>query len=149
MTTKTKTTKTETVNFEVPADMREFAEKSVDQAKVVYGQFRDAAQGAVDMLDEQTAAFKGATTEFNVTALDFAQTNANAGFELARKLVAAKDLKEMFELQIEFARTQGKAFAEQGKELGAISAKVGEQAVQPLKEGMTKSFEQVKSSFPA
>jgi phasin len=149
MTTKTKTTKTETASFEVPADMREFAEKSVDQAKVVYGQFRDAAQGAVYMLDEQTAAFKGATTEFNVTALDFAQANANAGFDLARKLFAAKDLKEVVELQIEFARSQAKAFADQGTQLGAISAKVGEQAVQPLKDGMSKSFEQFKSSFPA
>ena len=149
MTTKTKTTKTETVNFEIPADMREFAEKSVDQAKVIYGQFKDAAQGAVDMLDEQTAAFKGATTEFNVTAIDFAQVNANAGFDFARKLFAAKDIKELFDLQVGFAREQGKVFAEQGKELGALSTKVGEQAVAPMKDGFTKSFEQFKSAFPA
>lgn len=149
MTTKSKTTKTETVNFEMPADMREFAEKSVDQAKVIYGQFKDATQGAVDMLDEQTAAFKGATTEFNVTALDFAQANTNAGFEFARKLAGAKDIKEIFELQIGFARDQAKVYAKQGKELGAISTKVGEQAVAPLKDGMTKSFEQFKSAFPA
>jgi phasin len=149
MTTKSKTTKTETVNFEMPADMREFAEKSVDQAKVIYGQFKDATQGAVDMLDEQTAAFKGATTEFNVTALDFAQANTNAGFEFARKLAGAKDIKEIFELQIGFARDQAKIYAEQGKELGAISTKVGEQAVAPLKDGLTKSFAQFKSAFPA
>lgn len=149
MTTKSKTTKTETVNFEMPADMREFAEKSVDQAKVVYGQFKDATQGAVDMLDEQTAAFKGATTEFNITALDFAQANTNAGFEFARKLAGAKDIKEIFELQVGFARDQAKVYAEQGKELGAISTKVGEQAVAPLKDGMTRSFAQFKSAFPA
>src|SRR5690606_30812187 len=151
MTTKskTRTTITETASFEIPADMRQFAENSVDQAKVVYGQFRDVAQGAVDMLDGQTAAFKGATAQFNATAIDFAQTNTNAGFDFARKLVAARDVKEMFDLQAEFARSQMAVLTEQGRELATISTKAGEQAVAPLKDGMTKSFEQFRTVFPA
>jgi phasin len=148
--TEKTTAKTATVapEFEIPADMRAFAEKSVDQAKVIYGQFKDAAQEAVDMLDESNTAFKSATTDFHATAIDFAQANANAGFDFARKLVGAKDVKEVFELQTEFAREQAKAYTDQAKQLGEMSTKVTEQAFKPLKDGMTKSVEQFKTTFP-
>ena len=145
------TAKTETVTdfpaFEVPDNVRELAEKSVDQAKVVYGHFRDAAQDTVDMLDDSASALKDGSADFHLKAIDFAQTNANAGFDFARKLIAAKDVKEVLELQVEFARDQFQILSEQARELGTISTGVAEMAAQPLKDGMTKSVEQAKSTF--
>ena len=133
--------------IEVPADVREFAEKSVDQAKVVYGQFRDAAQETVDMLDTSAAALKDGSADFQGKALDFAQANTNAGFEFARKLFAATDVKEAFELQVEFARTQTATVTEQVKELGALSTGVAEKASKPIKDSVAKSVEQARDTF--
>lgn len=133
--------------IEMPADVREFAEKSVDQAKVIYGQFRDAAQETVDMLDDSAAALKDGSADFHVKALDFAQANTNAGFEFARKLVSVKDIKEAFELQVEFARAQTAAVTEQIQELGALSTGVAEKTAKPIKDGVTKSVEQARDTF--
>ena len=133
--------------FEVPGNVRELAEKSVDQAKVVYGHFRDAAQDTVDMLDDSASALKDGSASFHLKAVDFAQANANAGFDFARKLIAAKDVKEALELQVEFARDQVQVLTDQARELGTLSTGVAEKAAQPLKDGVTKSVEQAKSAF--
>ncbi len=142
-------TKTAMPEIEVPAGVREFAEKSVDQAQVVYGQFRDAAQETVDMLDESATALKDGTAGVQIKAIDFAQANILSGFDLARKMIAAKDAKEVVDLQAGYARDQVKVVTEQARELSALYAKVTEDASRPLKAGVSKSFEKVKSALPA
>ena len=133
--------------FEVPGNVRELAEKSVDQAKVVYGHFRDAAQDTVDMLDDSASAFKDGSAGFHMKAVDFAQANADAGFDFARKLIEARDIGEVLELQVDFARDRVQVLIGQARELGAITTGVAEKAVQPLRDGMTRSVAQAKSAF--
>ena len=58
-----------------------------------------------------------------VTALGYAEANVKAAFDLASKLVQAKDVQEVMLLQTEFAKTQFAAFQEQTKELGAAFQK--------------------------
>ncbi|KAF0127814.1 MAG: phasin family protein, partial [Methylocystaceae bacterium] len=45
--------------------------------------------------------------------------NVNAAFDLAQKLVHAKDPQEVFKLQSEFVQAQLRAIQEQTTELGA------------------------------
>ncbi len=139
--------KTKTEAFEVPADIRELAEKSVDQAQVVYGQFRDATQETVDLLDVTATAVKDSAATLQLKALDIAQANMLAGFDFARKIATAKDFKEVADMQATFARTQISALTEQTTELGGLAAKTAEAAAKPIKDGMTKSFDQAKTAF--
>ena len=50
-----------------------------------------------------------------------AQANANATFDFAQKLVRTKDLREAFELQSEFVRSQFAALQAQAKDYGALA----------------------------
>lgn len=133
----------------VPATLRDMTELGLDQAKTAYDQMKGNAQEAVELLDGSADAFKVGTTEFNAKAIEFTQSNMNAGFEFARKLFTAKDVKEVVELQSAFARDQFAVYSTQVKDLGELSAKVAENTSKPLAEGMKKSFEQVKTVFPA
>ena len=132
----------------VPATLRDMTERGIDQAKTAYDQIKGNAQEAVELLDGSADAFKAGTTEFNSKAIEYTQNNMNAGFEFARKLFTAKDVKEVVELQSAFARDQFAAYSTQVKDLSELSAKVAESTSKPLAEGMKKSFEQAKTVFP-
>jgi len=55
--------------------------------------------------------------------LSYAEQNVNAAFELAHRLVQAKDPQEAFALQNEFLKAQLSALQSQAKELGALIQK--------------------------
>ncbi len=54
-------------------------------------------------------------------AMSFAENNVNAAFDLAQKLVRAKDVNEVLALQFEFAKSQMAAMQTQAKELGPVA----------------------------
>ena len=55
--------------------------------------------------------------------LSYAEQNVNAAFDLAHKLVRAKDPQEALTLQSEYLRTQIAALQAQAKELGSLIQK--------------------------
>ena len=130
------------------ADLREMTERGMDQAKAAYDQFKGSAQEAVELLDGSATALKTGGTEFNLKAIEFAQSNLNAGFDFARQVAAVKDVNEFVELQSTFARDRFAAYTQQARDLGELSVKVAEGASKPLAEGVKKSFEQAKQVFP-
>ena len=90
--------------FEIPQQLRELAQKNVEQARAAYGQFMDAMAQAVSAWssassDTVTSAFKAVQDG----AIRFAKENAEAGFALANELTKAKDLQDVLRLQSSFA----------------------------------------------
>lgn len=146
---KTKTTAQIETATDIQAGLREITERGLDQAKVAYDQFKGQAQEAVELFDGSADALKTGATEFNVKAIEYAQSNINAGFEFARKLLAAKDVKEAVELQSAFTRDQFAAYTAQAKDLSEVTAKLAERTSKPIADGIKKSFDQAKDAFPA
>lgn len=104
--------------YQIPTEVRDFAEKSVEQARKAFEGFAGAAQKALETSGEIPFGLNGAK-DVSTKALSFAEANVNAAFDLAQKLVHAKDPQEVFKLQSEFVKTQFEAIQEQTKELGA------------------------------
>lgn len=108
--------------FEFPQQMRELAEKNVEQARATYGQFLDAMTQAVGMWtkglpsNELTNGFQAVQDR----AVGFAKENAEASFSLASDLASAKDVQQVFALQSQFAQAQIQAYAKQAQELGMM-----------------------------
>ena len=110
--------------FQIPPEMRAFAEKSVEQARQAFDGFLTAAQRTVSTMEGQaTAAHQGAKG-ISERAFNFAEQNIASSFEFAQKLVRAKDVKEMLELQSTYVKTQMQALAEQARELGETTGKM-------------------------
>ncbi len=105
------------LTMEVPAQVRDFAEKSVDQAEKAISSFMDSASKSVAMIP-------GPMTDVAKQALAITEANLKASFEHARKLMHAKDINEVMQLQSDFLRNQFGAATEQLKQMtgGVVSA---------------------------
>ena len=91
--------------FQIPQQLRELAEKNVEQARVAYGQFLDGMAEAVRAWSTVPSAVM--TSGFKVVqerAIQFAKENAEAGFALASELAKAKDLQDVLRLQSNLPR---------------------------------------------
>lgn len=108
--------------YQIPTEVRDFAEKSVEQARKAFEGFAGAAHKALDGAADVPFAVPGAK-DVSVKALSFAEANVKAAFDLAQKLVHAKDPQEVFKLQSEFVQSQLSAIQDQTKELGAAFQK--------------------------
>src|SRR5215469_1652031 len=100
--------------LEVPAELRDLAEKTIEQAEKAFSLFFDAASKSM-------TAVPGAGTEVSKQALSFTEQNMKAAFEHARKLVHATDLQEAMRIQSEFLRTQ---FTNAGEHMREITGKI-------------------------
>ncbi|MDP2802860.1 MAG: phasin [Phreatobacter sp.] len=112
--------------YEIPQEMREFADKSVEQARKAFDGFVGAAQRTVSAMDGSTGAVQSSAQDVGRKAIAFAETNVAASFDYAQRLVQARDMAEVMEIQTRFLQDQMKAMEEQARELGgALAPKPG------------------------
>jgi phasin len=100
--------------LEVPAELRELAEKTIDQAEKAFGMFFDAANKSITSVPSPG-------TEMSKQALSLTEQNMKAAFEHARKLVHATDLQEAMRIQSEFLKSQ---FTNAGEHMRQITGGV-------------------------
>ncbi|HVY57984.1 MAG TPA: phasin family protein [Xanthobacteraceae bacterium] len=112
-----------TTPFEIPAEMRAFAEQSVERAKEAFDQFMSSAQQAMTTLEDQAAAAQAGAKSVNTKAMSYAERNVATAFEFAKKLVQAKDAQDLARLQSEFVEAQMKALTEQARDLGEAATR--------------------------
>jgi hypothetical protein len=110
--------------FELPKQLRELAEKNVDQVRAAYDQFLDAITQAWSAAPSNvmTSGFR----DVQELAIRFAKENAEAGFALAKELTNAKDIQGVMTLQGQYAQTQVQAYGRQAHELGRLIAEAME-----------------------
>ena len=85
--------------LEVPAELRDLAEKTIEQAEKAFGMFFDAANKSI-------ASIPGPGTEMSKQALSLTEQNMKAAFDHAKKVVQTTDLQEAMRIQSEFLKTQ-------------------------------------------
>src|SRR5688572_6653375 len=108
--------------FEIPPELRDMAEKNVEQARAAYGQF-------MDFLTQAMGAWKTSSnaemTGFNVVqekAVAFAKENAERSFTLASDLARARDVQEVLTLQSRYVQTQMQTYGIQAQQLSWLMA---------------------------
>jgi phasin len=116
------------IDFEIPASVRDLASKSVEQAREAYNRFLEATRQAHDVVSKSTDVFANGAREINEKAVKYTEANLQANFELAQRLVHAKDLKEALDIQSQFARQQMETFAQQAQELSRLVAQSAQKA---------------------
>lgn len=118
-------------NFEIPAEIRNLAEQSVEQARRALDSFMTATQQAMNAWESQAAAARSGGKDVRRKAIQFAERNVANSLEFAQRLVKAKDADEVMRLQTEFIRAQMQALAEQAQELGQAVAQATMEAARP------------------
>jgi phasin len=128
------------IPFEVPEQMRAFAEKGVSQARDSYAKFKDAAEthnGTIEAVF--TTASKGAS-EYSAKLMEFMKANTSTALDFAQELLAVKSPSEAMELWTSHARKQYETLAAQAKELAELSQKVATETVEPIKASASKFY---------
>jgi phasin len=115
-------------NFEIPAEMRAFAEKSVEQARQAFDSFVSAAQNAVAAADRQATGTRSGVQELGNLAVRFAERNIATAFDFAERMVRAKNAEEVLSLQADYVKSQMAALNEQAQELSQQAAKMAKPA---------------------
>ena len=100
--------------LEVPAELRDLAEKTIDQAEKAFDLFFDAASKSI-------ASVPNPGADISKQALSFTEQNMKASFEHARRLVHATDLQQAMQIQSEFLRSQ---FTNAGEHMRQITGGV-------------------------
>jgi phasin len=100
--------------LEVPVELRNMAEKTIEQAEKAFGMFLDAANKSI-------AAIPHPTMEMSKKALSITEQNMKAAFDHARKVVQATDLQEAVRIQSEFLKSQ---IANAGEQIKKITGEV-------------------------
>ncbi len=114
--------------YEVPAEMRDFAEKSVEQARKAFDGFIGAASKAVDSAHGSAESARLNAQDATRKAMSYAETNIAAAFDLAQKVVKSKDLAEVMQHQSAFMTAQMAALQTQLKDMGEAAQTAATQA---------------------
>ena len=128
------------IPFEVPEQMRAFAEKGVSQARDSYAKFKDVAEthnGTIEAVI--TTASKGAS-EFSAKLMEMMKANTTASLDFAQELLGVKSPSEAIELWTSHAKKQYETLTAQAKALAELSQKVTTETVEPIKTSASKLF---------
>jgi hypothetical protein len=87
------------LKLEVPAELRQLVERTVDQAEMAYALFFDAAR-------RSTAATDISTLVLSKQVLAFSEESLKTGFEHARTLAAIATIGEIAAAQPELVKSQ-------------------------------------------
>ena len=128
------------IPFEVPEQMRAFAEKGVSQARDSYAKFKDAAEthnGTIEAVF--TTASKGAS-EYSAKLMEFMKANTSTALDFAQQLLSVKSPSEAMELWTAHTKKQFETLTAQAKELAELGKKVATETAEPIKANASKLF---------
>lgn len=128
------------IPFEVPEQMRAFAEKGVSQARESYAKFKDAAESQNGTIEAVfTTASKGAS-EYTAKLMEFMKANTSSHLDFAQELLGLKSPAEALELWTSHTKKQLETFQSQAKELVEIGQRVANETAEPIKANAAKFY---------
>jgi len=119
-------------SMEIPPQVRELAEKNIEQTRSAYNQFLNMARQAQDLVSRSQGDAMRNAMDVQAKAMRYAEANIDASFKFASELAHARDLKEYAEIQARYAQAQTQNFSQQAQELGRLVTDVA-QKMQPGK----------------
>jgi len=128
------------IPFEVPEQVRAFAEKGVSQARDNYARFKDVAETHNSTIEAVFASAGKGASEYSAKVMEFIKANTSASLDLAQELISAKTPSEAMELWTSHARKQFEAFSSWSKELTELSQRIATETVEPIKANASKMF---------
>jgi phasin len=126
------------IPFEVPEQMRAFAEKGVSQARDNYAKFKDAAESHNGTIEAVFAAFSGGAKQYSAKVMDMMKSATSANLDFAQGLIGVKSPSEAMELWTSHARKQFEALTAHTKELAELAQKVATETAEPIKASASK-----------
>lgn len=129
-----------TLRTELPSSLLDLFEKSLARAKDAHEKAGIIVKHSTDALEETLSCAERGSAEYRAKVMEIARANANLGFDLAREILQAQTVTDLFESVIAHQRRQFDTAATQMKELTTLTQKVVSETTEPIRNGMTEPF---------
>ena len=117
--------------FEIPEEMRDFADRSVEQARRAVDGMLSTAEKAGSLAENSARVLHRNAAELTTSTMRHAQSNIRAAFDLAQALAHARTLEDVARLQADFIKSQIESLREQAGDFGAVVKNAASEAVKP------------------
>ena len=128
------------IPFEVPEQMRAFAEKGVSQARDNYAKFKDAAETHNGTMEAVFTNYTKGASAYQAKLVEFMKANTSTSLDFAQDLFGVKTPAEALELWSSHTRKQFETLTAQAKELAELTQKVAAETVEPIKATASKYY---------
>jgi len=129
------------IPFEVPEQMRAFAEKGVSQARDNYAKFKDVAESHNGTIEAVFSTASKGASEYSAKLMEIMKANTTASLDFAQALIGVKSPSEAMELWSSHAKSQFETFTANAKELAELAKKVATDTAEPIKASASKLFQ--------
>lgn len=128
------------IPFEVPEQVRAFAEKGVSQAREGYAKFKDAAEAHNGAIEAVFASVNKGASAYSAKLVEFFKANSTASLDFAQELFGVKSPTEAMELWSAHTKKQLETFTAQAKELTELGQKIASETAEPIKATAAKYY---------
>jgi phasin len=128
------------IPFEVPEQVRAFAEKGVSQARDNYAKFKDVAESHNGTIEAVFTSVSKGASEYSAKLMEMMKANTTANLDFAQQLFGIKSPSEAVELWTSHTRKQYETFTAQAKELAELTQKIATETAEPIKANASKLF---------
>jgi phasin len=129
------------IPFEVPEQVRAFAEKGVSQARDNYAKFKDVAESHNGTIEAVFSNASKGASEYSAKLMEIMKANTTASLDFAQALIGVKSPSEAMELWSSHAKAQFETFTANAKELTELAKKVAAETAEPIKTSASKLFQ--------
>jgi phasin len=123
-------------NAQVPATLRDLAERNVSQTRALYERSKDAVQSVLVSWNKSFGAANQGAVALNLKIIDMTERNISTGFDLAMSLAGAKNVAEAVEMQSVYWRKQLGQLQAQAEEVEALLSRLKANLTEPIKAQM-------------
>ena len=128
------------IPFEVPEQMRAFAEKGVSQARDNYAKFKDAAESHNGPIEAVFSTASKGVSEYSAKLMEIMKANTTSNLDFAQELLGVKTLPQAGEIWTGYTRKQFETLTAQAKELAELTKKIATETAEPIKASASKIF---------
>jgi phasin len=117
--------------FDIPQNMKDFAEAGFGQARKAFENFMTAAQKTASTFEDQGQAAQASAKELSGKAVEFAEANIRASLDYAERLLKARDMPEVLKLHAEHIQERMRSLADQASEMGQAVTRAAMDVTKP------------------
>ncbi len=128
------------IPFEVPEQVRAFAERGVSQAREGYAKFKDAAEANNGTIEAVFSTVNKGASAYSAKVMEFVKANTTASLDFAQDLFGVRSPAEALELWTSHTRKQLETFTTQAKELAELGQKIASDTAEPIKANAAKYY---------
>ena len=96
---------------------------------------RENAGDALGVVRSSLTVAGSGLRDVNIKVLEFVQADANAYFDTIKKVAAAKSVKEAFDIQTAYVRSQFQTSVKNARTVGELTVETAKGAFKPVRDG--------------